>query len=246
MGNNPPASASWGKCDDDLKRESILSPYSYKTAKEHYEALLAAAKAKGGPTVYTKATVPIWTATFSGTRKPITAPNGSGESAGRPLCSPCSPGISKAHGAVDLSRSGNQRSAMERVFLLSRRIHPLVGAAFAGGKLPAHEEHLERSVHLRQLRTTFCAKVMVGKEQHLQKVLQWYGETIGFWDGTKLVIWTANIQGCTLTHSMFEISDKLEVETYKPAYDAKGKFVGLDHEAIFYNPEAFAASVRAS
>jgi hypothetical protein len=45
---------------------------------------------------------------------------------------------------------------------------------------------------------------------------------------------------------MFEISDKLGVETYKPAYDAKGKFVGLDHEAIFYNPEAFAASVRAS
>ncbi len=60
MGDNPPASASWDNCGDDLKRESILSPYPYKTAKEHYEALLAAAKAKGGPTVYTKATVPDW------------------------------------------------------------------------------------------------------------------------------------------------------------------------------------------
>ncbi len=37
-----------------------MSPYPYKTAKEHYEALLAAAKAKGGPTVYTKATMPDW------------------------------------------------------------------------------------------------------------------------------------------------------------------------------------------
>src|SRR5687767_15839420 len=36
IGPNPPQSASWGNCDADLKRESILSPYPYKTAKEHY------------------------------------------------------------------------------------------------------------------------------------------------------------------------------------------------------------------
>src|SRR6516225_7121455 len=60
IGPNPPESASWGDCKADLTRESILSPYPYKTAKEHYEALLAAAKARGGPTVYTKATVPDW------------------------------------------------------------------------------------------------------------------------------------------------------------------------------------------
>src|SRR5262245_23382976 len=60
IGNNPPTSASWGDCNIDYPREKILSPYPYKTAKEHYEALLAAAKAKGGPTIYTKATVPDW------------------------------------------------------------------------------------------------------------------------------------------------------------------------------------------
>ena len=52
--------ASWGDCTIDYPREQIVSPYPYKTAKEHYAALLAAAKAKGGPTVYTKATVPDW------------------------------------------------------------------------------------------------------------------------------------------------------------------------------------------
>jgi hypothetical protein len=93
----------------------------------------------------------------------------------------------------------------------------------------------------------FLRQVMVGKEQHVQKVPQWYGETIGFWDGTTLVTWTANIQPWTLTHAMFETSDKMEtVETFKPAYDAQGKFVGLDHEAIFYDPDAFVAPVRAS
>src|SRR5438034_9045543 len=60
IGANPPTSASWGDCNQDYPREKILSPLPYKTAKEHYNALMAAAKAKGGPTVYTTATVPDW------------------------------------------------------------------------------------------------------------------------------------------------------------------------------------------
>ncbi len=79
IGPNPPTSASWGDCDADLTRESILSPYPYKTAQEHYAALMAAAKAKGGPTVYTKATVPDWDGYYRRDRKPTAARNGSGE-----------------------------------------------------------------------------------------------------------------------------------------------------------------------
>jgi hypothetical protein len=38
---------------------------------------------------------------------------------------------------------------------------------------------------------------------------------------------------------MFEFSDELEtVETYAPVYN-NGTFVGLKHEAVFYDPEAF-------
>jgi hypothetical protein len=93
----------------------------------------------------------------------------------------------------------------------------------------------------------FLRQVMVGKAAHVQKVPQWYGETIGFWDGTTLVTWTANIQPWQLSHAMFETSDKLEtIETFKPALDAGGKFIGLDHETIFYDSEAFVTPVRAS
>jgi hypothetical protein len=60
IGSKPPVSASWGDCSLDYARANIVSPYSYKTAREHYEALLSAAKAKGGPTVYTKVTTPDW------------------------------------------------------------------------------------------------------------------------------------------------------------------------------------------
>ena len=59
-----------------------------------------------------------------------------------------------------------------------------------------------------------------------------------------MVVWTANVQAWT-NHGGFEFSDKLEaVETYKAAYDAAGKYLGLDSEVVFYDPVAFAAPLR--
>ena len=40
IGENPPTSAPWGYCDRDYPRESIVSPYPFKTAQQHYQALL--------------------------------------------------------------------------------------------------------------------------------------------------------------------------------------------------------------
>ena len=60
IGDDPPRSAAWGFCDRDYPREEIVSPYGFKTAKEHYAALLAERRARGGPTVYTQATLPDW------------------------------------------------------------------------------------------------------------------------------------------------------------------------------------------
>ena len=60
IGDDPPRTAAWGYCDRDYPREEIVSPYPFKTAKEHYAALLAEARAHGGPTVYTQATLPDW------------------------------------------------------------------------------------------------------------------------------------------------------------------------------------------
>jgi len=43
---------------------------------------------------------------------------------------------------------------------------------------------------------------------------------------------------------MFEFSDKLEtIETYKPVLN-NGAFAGLEHEAIFYDPDAFVAPLH--
>ena len=90
----------------------------------------------------------------------------------------------------------------------------------------------------------FLRRVLVGRS-HVQQVPQWYGETVGFWRGDVLVAWTANVQGWTLSHSMFEFSNALEtVEVFTPRTDNNGTFAGLTVETTFYDPEAFVAPLR--
>ena len=89
----------------------------------------------------------------------------------------------------------------------------------------------------------FLREALIGREP-VQKVPQWYGEMVGFWDGDTLVTWTSDIQAWT-QHTMFENSAQLQtVETFKPAYDAAHKFIGIDHEAIWYDPLALAVPVK--
>jgi len=77
-----------------------------------------------------------------------------------------------------------------------------------------------------------------------EQVPRWYGETIGFWDGDTLVTWTSNIQAWT-SHTIFEHSGQIQsIEIYTPVRDAQGRFTGLNHEAILYDPEAFVEPIR--
>jgi len=247
IGTNPPTSASWGDCNADLTRESILSPYPYKTAKEHYAALLAATKAKGGPTVYTKATTPDWDGYYQR--------DGQADHGAEWIW-----GVSQAPTVLSLLTPEYQKRMVQLIYHEAVTNAPQWSASFCYPEgfmrwwaQPSQAGNFQLTMTPWMMQTisgiadNFLRQVMIGKEQHVQRVPQWFGETIGFWDGTTLITHTANVQGWTLTHSMFEHSDKMEtVEIWKPAVDASGKFVGLDHEAIFYDPDAFVAPVRAT
>jgi hypothetical protein len=246
IGPNAPTSASWGDCDADWPRERILSPYAYKTAKEHYGALMAAAKAKGGPTVYTRATMPDWDGYY---QRDAQADHGA----------EWIWGVTQAPTVLSVLTPEYQKRMVQMMYHEAVSNSPQWSASFCYPEgfirwwaQPSSAGNFQLTMATWQVQflsgiaDNFLRQVLIGKE-HVQKVPQWYGETVGFWDGTTLVSWTANIQGWTLTHAMFDTSDKLEtVETFKPAYDASGKFVGLDHETTFYDPEAFVAPVRAS
>ena len=78
----------------------------------------------------------------------------------------------------------------------------------------------------------------------MPEVPRWYGDTIGFWDGDALITWTSNIQGWKV-HGNPEFSGKLQtIEIYTPNRDSAGKFIGLNHEGVFYDPEALVEPIR--
>src|SRR5690606_1839440 len=98
----------------------------------------------------------------------------------------------------------------------------------------------------------FVTNIHIGREFNMEgrvprlgaDVPRWYGETIGFWDEDALITWTSNIQGWK-NHAAPEFSNQLQtIEIYSPNHDESGNFVGLNHEAIFYDPEALVEPVR--
>ena len=243
IGTNPPTSASWGDCNIDYPREKILSPYPYKTAKEHYEALLAASKASGGFKTYTKATVPDWDGWYIrdgaysdsqwtwGTINQVST-----------ILSLLTPEYQRRMVQMNYHEGVNNSPQWNASLCYPEGFVRWWSQASQGGNFQLMM-NANQVQFMSGIAANFFRQVLIG-QQHVQKVPQWYGETIGFWDGTTLVAWTANVQGWTISHSMFEYSDKLEtIETYKPAFN-NGTFVGLDHEAIFYDPDAFVAPVH--
>ncbi len=247
IGDKPPTSASWGDCGMDYPRDKILSPYPYKTAKEHYEALMAAAKAKGGPTVYTKATVPDWDGYYARDQR---ADHGAEWIWGTvnqvpTILSLLTPEYQKRMVQMNYHEAVDNAPQWEASFCYPEGFMRWWAQASQGGNFQLTMSPWNVQF-LSGIAANFLRQVLIGKE-HVQKVPQWYGETVGFWDGTTLVTWTANVQAWTLSHSMFEFSGKMEtVETFKPVYDASGKFTGLDHDTVFYDPEAFVAPLHAT
>jgi hypothetical protein len=243
VGANPPATTFWGDCNIGLSRDRILSPLSYKTAQEQYDALMAAAKAKGGPTIYTKATVPDWDGWYGRDN----ALNDQQWIWGRTMQVPTILSVltpkyqqwmvqNDYHEAVTNSPQWNASLCYPEGFLR------WWAQASQGGnfQLIMNKDTIQL---VSGIADNFFRQVQVGR-QHVQRTPQWFGETVGFWDGTSLVTWTANIQGWTLTHGMFEFSSRLEtVEIWSPVMN-NGRFAGLRQDTYFYDPEAFAAPLH--
>jgi len=247
MGDNPPATAGWADCSRDYPADKIKSPYPYKTAKEHYEALMAEAMKSGGPTKHTKQTVPDWDG-FYRRNDQQDAPTqwlwGNNV---------------QASTILSLLTPEYQKRMVQGAFHEAVTNAPQWNASFCypEGLLRYYTQFaVQQPVEvmttpyqvqfLGGIADNFLRRVLIGR-QHVQQVPQWYGETVGFWNGETLVSWTANVQGWTITHAMFEYSDRFEtIEIITPRRDEKGLFVGLTVETVLYDPEAFVAPLRST
>ena len=253
IGDDPPASAAWGYCDRDYPRESIVSPYPFKTAQEHYEALLQETRARGGPTEHTYATVPgEWTGVYM---HPGFTPNNQYWYRMRHVQVPT---------VLSLLTEEYQTRMVQEAYHHGHTNKPQWPSSYCwpeGFMRRWHEfavwEHYIMVTPdvvqiLAGVARNFITNIHIGREFNMEgsvprlgaDVPRWYGETIGFWDGDVLITWTSNIQGWSV-HSAFEYSNKMQaIEIYTPNRDEDGNFLGLNHEAILYDPEALVEPIR--
>jgi hypothetical protein len=243
IGSNPPTSARWGDCTMDWPRENIVSPYRFTSAKEHYQALLADAKSRGGPTRYTYETMPKWDGVYG-----EFAPNGrrvwnySRANQVPTVLSLLTPEYQQRlvrqlyHEGVNAAHQWSASYCWPEGFMRQWATGPKPGRIVVTPDvvlfMGSGSGNMWRVVHL-------------GRNFPLgNSVPQWYGDTIGFWDSEALITWTANVQGWN-QHSGWEWSDRLEtIEILTPVRDAAGKFLGIDWETVIYDSEALVQPVR--
>jgi hypothetical protein len=225
-------SGEWGDCKLDRDVSKIVSPYSYKTAEEHYNALLVEAKAKGGPTIHTRQTMPNWDGWYR---------RGAREEQwtyGRNLQAATMLSLLQPEYQTRMTQMNFHEAVSNAPQWMAAFCYP---EGFMRWWAEASLNDIEVLVTPNQVQfltgvaDNFLRKVLIG-QKHVQQVPQWYGETVGFWNGNTLVAWTKNVIPWTLSHSMFEFSDQLQtIEVFTPSAD--GKQIAVD--TTFYDPQAF-------
>lgn len=252
-----PKDGPWGYCDKDLPREAIVSPYPFATAEEHYQALMEETKGRGGPQKYTFQDFPAaeWNGVYA---RPTV---GEEQLTWYWLRHTQYPTM------LSLMTPEYQQRMVQEAYHQVRG-HALWPSTFCWPEgfmrrwysFSIWEQYVTATPDMVQIlggvADNFITSIYVGREFKMDDVAsggvprlgeavpRWYGETIGFWDGDTLITWTSNIQGWK-AHSAFEFSSQMQtIEIYTPTRDADGKFTGINHEAILYDPEAFVQPLR--
>jgi hypothetical protein len=270
IGSHPPTSASWGHCEIDYPREAIVSPYPFKTAQEHYEALLAETKAKGGPTIYTRENPPPdWNGRYSRavSLEFMAARAGKTYEAPDYLAEPPQwffTSINQTSTILSLLTPEYRKRAVQMHYHQSVDNSPLWPGQFCWPdgflRLFSRQAHLamdfvttpERLQLMASSAENFIRHFNVGRQFDMTgavprlgaDVPRWFGESVAFWDHETLITWTSNVIPW-ITHGVFEHSGKIQtVEIFSPRRDPSGKLAGIEHEIILYDPEAFVQPLR--
>jgi hypothetical protein len=219
--------------------EVIPPPKSFATSEEHYAYLLA--QAKGG-THHTLATVPRWDGLW------VTAGNthmevfidGDGFK-GKVREGVLTPEYETAYkerwrqqteeGQVRYDRLGHCEPPGMPRFLLEPYTHEFIN-------LP-HQSYLVNDFG------PSIRRVLIGKQHsNLYGTHSWYGDTIGFWDGDKLVTNTKYLypadftRWSPMTSNQFEAVETWELKRYPDGIER------LEVQATFYDKHAFVKPVH--
>jgi hypothetical protein len=250
IGDDPPRTAAWGFCDRDYPRSHIVSPYPFRTAAAHYKALLEEARAHGANLHPGQAELPDWSGQYD-RDKTKTSTWYYGASLQVPTyLSLLTPEYQKRfvqqmyHNVVDNAPQWPGQYCWPDGFM--RRL-----AQYGANRINLVVSP-DLVLDMRNSAKTLVTQIHIGRTFNESDkvprlgpaVPQWYGETIGHWDGEALITWTSNIQGW-INHGGAEFSNQLQsVEIYTPLKDTAGKLTGMKHEVILYDEDALVDPVR--
>jgi hypothetical protein len=227
----------WGDCSDGLSAAELKSPHPYETAEEHYNALLAEAKASGGPTVYDRDhPPPDWDGYYNSRTLQLEQWSFGNNVQAASLMQVLTPEYQRRF-AQTLYHVGVSNSAQ----WVSSTCYPegmirwwAQGIRNIQVTVTPHQVQLLSGTALNILR-----QVLIG-QKHVSLISEWYGETVGFWNQETLVAWTDHVQGWSMSHALPEFSNELEaIEVF--TRDAERN---IHLEVTIYDRQAFVAPLR--
>jgi hypothetical protein len=250
IGDDPPRTAAWGFCDRDYPREHIVSPYPFRAAGTHYAALLEEARQRGAILKPAAAALPDWSGQYERDRTKTSSWYYGAILQVPTYLSLLTPEYQKRFVQQMYHYSGNSAPQWPGQYCwpegFMRRF-----AQYGGTRINLVISP-DLVLDMRNSAKTLVTQIHVGGRFEESGVVprlgadvpQWFGETIGFWDGEALVTWTSNIQGW-INHGGAEYSNHLQsIEIYTPVKDDAGTLTGMRHEVVLYDDEALVDPVR--
>lgn len=249
IGDNPPFNAAWGYCDRDYPRDQMLSPYPFRSAQAHYDALKAEAEKRGGPTKYTQANLPDWTGLYERQRAKVRSWLYGNAVQTSTFASILTDEYKKRFVQVKYHDAHNHpqwpgsycwpEGFMRRISQYGGGATQIIVTPWVVLDERYTSQRMTTQIYMDREFDTTGTVPRLGPD-----VPQWYGDTVGFWDGEALISWTSNIQAWT-SHGIFEFSNKLQsIEIYTPVRDDNGDLLRLRQEIILYDDNVFKDPVR--
>jgi hypothetical protein len=227
----------WGDCKAGLTTKELASPYSFKTAEEHYAALREKAQKKGGPTTYDRThPPPDWDGYYNSRGlQPKQWTFGNNVQAGT---------------LMQMLTNEYRRRFAQVLYHVAVTNSPqwVSSTCYPEGMIRwwaqgIRDIQVTVTPHQVQLVSgtalDFLRQILIG-QKHVTTISQWYGESVGFWDGEVLVAWTKNIQGWWMSHALPEYSSELEAIEVFTRDEARN----IHLEITLYDPKAFVAPLR--
>ncbi|RYG76854.1 hypothetical protein EON77_10335, partial [bacterium] len=251
VGDDPPRTAAWGYCDRDYPREHIVSPYPFRDAGAHYKALLAEARARGADLHPAAAKLPDWSGQYERDKSKTSTWYYGAILQIPTYLSLLTPAYQQRLVQQMYHESGDNAPQWPGQYCWPEGIMRRF-AQYGGNRINLVVSP-DLVLDMRNAAKTLVTQIHIGASFDESDpavprlgpaVPQWFGETIGFWDGDALITWTSNVQGW-INHGGSEFSSRLQtLEIYTPIVDGSGKLAGMRHEAVLYDDEALVDPVR--